>query len=275
MADSRFAPVRFVILAQARTGSNLLCGLLNSHPEVLCHHGLFNSEGIHYALDHRDGSFDFGSMTDRDRDPAGFLDRVWSTDLSCRAVGFKINRAEHAAASALVMSDAGVRKVLLRRRNRIKTYVSALIAERSRTWESYGSTAFHPPTERVSVDATALKEYAAMVAEYYSSVEQALSASGQDYFCIDYECLSSPAEIGRLLKFLDVSCAGPGLSRIALTAPGFKRNPADLRDIVTNFDQLSAELRGSGLEIDLSYRDLPALSVVHAEQVSGDSMNAA
>ena len=44
---------RFVILAVPRTGSNLLCTLLNSHPEILCHHEVFNPQGIFTALTHR------------------------------------------------------------------------------------------------------------------------------------------------------------------------------------------------------------------------------
>ena len=36
---------RFVILAAPRSGSNLLCTLLDSHPEILCHHEVFNPVG--------------------------------------------------------------------------------------------------------------------------------------------------------------------------------------------------------------------------------------
>ena len=68
---------RFVILSVPRAGSNLLCTLLNSHPEVLCHHEVFNPRGIFYALTHRDGSFSVGSVAERQRDPLGFLERLW------------------------------------------------------------------------------------------------------------------------------------------------------------------------------------------------------
>jgi len=68
-------PVRFVIFAAPRTGSNLLCGLLNAHPDILCHHGLFNPGGVHWARDRR-GS---GGVADRDRDPVAFLDSVWAS----------------------------------------------------------------------------------------------------------------------------------------------------------------------------------------------------
>ena len=65
--------VRFAIVAAPRTGSNMLCTMLNAHPEILCHHEIFNPAGIHYALDHRDGQFELGSMAERDRYPTAFL----------------------------------------------------------------------------------------------------------------------------------------------------------------------------------------------------------
>jgi hypothetical protein len=52
---------RFVIFAVPRTGSNWLCSLLNSHPEIICHHEIFNPERIIYSTSYRDGQLDFGS----------------------------------------------------------------------------------------------------------------------------------------------------------------------------------------------------------------------
>src|SRR4051794_40219654 len=62
-------PTRFVILAAPRTGSNMLVTLLGSHPDVLCHHELFNDTGIYYAVPLRGGGFDLGTMEDRLHDP--------------------------------------------------------------------------------------------------------------------------------------------------------------------------------------------------------------
>ena len=131
--------VRFLILAAPRTGSNLLCGLLNSHPSILCHHGLFNPDGVHYALDHRDGRLDFGSREKRDLDPAIFLDRVWRNTLGSEAVGFKFNHGESDWALQLLIRDPLVRKIVLTRGNRVRAYVSALEAAATGQWESFGA----------------------------------------------------------------------------------------------------------------------------------------
>ena len=45
MPEIAASTTRFVILAAPRSGSNLLCTLLNSHPEILCHHEVFNPVG--------------------------------------------------------------------------------------------------------------------------------------------------------------------------------------------------------------------------------------
>jgi LPS sulfotransferase NodH len=76
---------RFVILAAPRTGSNWLCSLLNSHPDVLCHHELFNPSGVFYALGHRDGALDLGTPEERDRRPLAFLEPSGGTRWVSRA----------------------------------------------------------------------------------------------------------------------------------------------------------------------------------------------
>ena len=57
----------------------MLCTLLGSHEDVLCHHELFNPRGVFYALELRDGSFDLG----RDR-ASGIAIRSASSSASGR-----------------------------------------------------------------------------------------------------------------------------------------------------------------------------------------------
>ena len=108
-------PLRFVIYAAPRTGSNQLCATLGAHPQVLCHHELFNSGGIHYSLDHRNGEIELGTPEERDRDPLAFVERVWRHSLGRRAVGFKLNRDDWNAASAAIIPDLMPRWMPLRR----------------------------------------------------------------------------------------------------------------------------------------------------------------
>jgi len=239
--------VRFVVLAAPRTGSNWLCTLLDSHPEILCHHEIFNPEGLHYALGLRGGGFDLGTPAERDRDPEGVLEQIWRRDCGRRAVGFKLNRGQDARVFRRVLADAGVQKLLLRRANRVRAYVSEQIAEQTGRWESYpDSPAGEARPTRVAVSAAALREGVAANERYYAALEEALRASGQRWLDLTYEKLDDLKERGKALRFLGVA------DRPELLAGATRRqNPQPLRELIANFAGLTAELAGTDLEAEL------------------------
>jgi len=240
--------VRFVIFAAPRTGSNLLCSLLNAHPDILCHHGLFNPDGVHWARD-RPGNSD-GAV--RDNDPVAFLDSVWAMGGDAGAIGFKMNRGENDEAADALLGDPGIRKILLKRRNRVRTYVSEEIARLTGVWESYdgpGEAAL--PALRITADD--LLRHSALNAAYYAGLEKILRATGQDWLETDYEALADRSEITRILAFLGIAACS------ALPAASFKRGPADLRAVVENFDELAGALQGTALLDDLFRDDAPEL----------------
>lgn len=244
-------PTRFVIFAAPRTGSNLLCSLLNSHPEIICHHGLFNPEGIHYALNHRHSEPYLGTAAERDRDPQTFLERVWHFHHGKRAVGFKLNLGEDPRAMSTVIRDPEIRKILLKRHNRIKTYVSERIAERSGEWESYNGPAAEI-AQAMHVDRADLLRHVERNRCYYSNLEDELRGTGQIWLSVHYESLNpctAENDLGRILAFLLPGFAG---TQVPLLIPGsFKRNPDDLRTLINNFEELEMMLEGTGLESEL------------------------
>lgn len=239
-------PVRFVILAAPRTGSNMLCSMLNSHPSVLCHHELFNPEGIHYALDRRTGEIDLGSPAQRDRDPAAFLARVWRHSQGAKALGFKLNRDQNERAFAAVLSNPAIRKIVLIRRNRVETFVSELIAQQTGQWESYATSDLRPYAQTVYVDARELQCHIARNQDYYAAIRKALAASGQAHLEVAYEELGRRGEQRRILDYLGIP---PG--RTNLQAGTRRVNIRCLRDVVANHAALVAALSGSELESEL------------------------
>lgn len=243
--------VRFVLLAVPRTGSNWLCTLLGSHPEILCHHEIFNPDAIHYALDWRDGTFDFGSVADRDRDPLPVLDRTWRQSLGFRVVGFKLNRGQNPRVFDRVLEDRGVRKILVLRRNRIKTHVSELVAERTGEWESYPGMKIGRVKPQIEVDVDHLRAHIARNQDYYDELRRRLATDGQQPLEVTYEELPHDHERRRILDFLGVA---PRLD--ILRAATRKQNPKDLRQLISNFDQLAETLTGSELEDELHSRAL-------------------
>ena len=237
---------RFVILAVPRAGSNLLCTLLNSHPEVLCHHEVFNPRGIFYALTHRDGSFSVGSLAERQRDPLGFLERLWDAHVDHGCVGFKMTRGQEETVLWKVISDATVKKIVLRRRNRIKTYVSERIAVNDGKWEVYQLDEAIPPPDPVRVELPALLHHVKVNERFYSDILALLADDEQSFVTTFYEELVASSEQQRILKFLEQRSSG-----VRLEPRSVKQNSRDLRDLIANFDELADAVRHTEFEAEL------------------------
>ncbi len=237
--------LRFVILAAPRTGSNWLCTLLDSHHEILCHHEIFNPERILYSRTLR-GKLDLGTLEERNRDPLRFLDLVWRADFGYRIIGFKLNRGQSEEVFRAVLADPDIRKIIIRRQNRIKAYVSEMIALQTGEWESYPGMEIGKHKPHIAVELEALRRHIETNASYYSRVYEALHATGQTWLDLQYEKLANEDERERLLQFLS---ANPG---VPLREATRKQNPEDLRDLIANFAELGAQLRGTELEAELT-----------------------
>jgi len=238
--------VRFIILNATRTGSNFLCTVLNSHPDILCHHEIFNPHVIGVARHLQDSDFRLGSMAERESDPVEFLGRVWRTNLGRAAVGFKMCLWQHEPAYRAVMPDRSVHKILLKRRNRVKSFVSLLLARQTGEWVVYDDRGAPAPRPQVHVDHAALLENIALHDRFYAETERALSESGQDHALLWYEDLFSPAGIDPALALLGAE--GRPAQPEGQT---WKLTPVSLRETIVNFDALSEALRGSDLEAEL------------------------
>ncbi len=126
---------RLLIACQPRTGSNWLCSLLQSHPQILCHHEVFHPDEIYYAVGHRDGRLShLGSTHERDRDPLGFLEQLWHEDFGRSVVGIKLLDGQAPEVLARLLADTQVRKLVLRRQSRVRAYVSLLRARETGFW---------------------------------------------------------------------------------------------------------------------------------------------
>jgi len=139
--------VPFVVLATQRTGSNMLCGYLGSHPQILMHNEIFNEVGIFSERQHESSSTtttttaitntnSVDAIGNRDSDPTAFLQKAYeAADGSTeKAVGFKLF-PEHITRSETnlklfnsVLRDPRIRKIILVRENRLAVVMSVLRA---------------------------------------------------------------------------------------------------------------------------------------------------
>ena len=242
---------RFVILAVPRTGSNLLCTLLNSHPQILCHHEVFNPQGVFTALDYRGQGLSVESLRQRDQDPMAFLDRVWQTGTDNTCVGFKWTRGQNEDVLKSVLKDDQVKKIVLRRRNRIKTYVSERIAQQTQQWEVYSRHELTLPRPRIHVDAVELLEHIASNQRFYAELSAAVSQPNQQHLEVEYEMLFDRNVQVRMFEFLAVP--SPEMRPIAASV---KQNSSDLRDTIANFSELAARLPDGELTTELFDRGM-------------------
>jgi hypothetical protein len=241
---------KFVILNAPRTGSNMLCTVLNSHPQILCHHEIFNPHVVGYARHLQDGSFSIGTIAEREHDPIEFLGRVWKAPLGHRCVGFKLCWRQNEAIFRVVLEDVGLKKIVLKRRNRIKGYLSLLLARKTGAWVIYRGSELLKGRATVEVNVEDLHRTLAFNDEYYREIEDTLRETNQDYLTLDYEDLFSLSERARMLTYLGVSTTQVAL----LKEETLKLNPSDVRELVSNFAELAAALRGTELEAEL-YED--------------------
>jgi LPS sulfotransferase NodH len=235
-------PLRFVVLSARRAGSNMLCTILDAHPAVRCHHELFNPRGIFVALELRGQEHCFGDLSTRDRDPLGFLRQVWAASAQHAAVGFKMTREQQPEVLQAVLDDPGVRKIVLRRADLVRGFVSERIAERLDQWEVYDAAVLASPRPRVRIGVEELRRHVDEVEAYYRRITTALQRSGQAWLELHYEALSTLAEQARAFEHLGVA---PPFQAIA--ARSVRQNPQPLHELVANHAELLAALHGDPL----------------------------
>lgn len=224
--------IRFVILAAPRTGSNLLCTLLQSHASILCHHELFNPDGIFYALGLRNTKFSLGSIDFRNAHPTAFLEHVWSENGGHECVGFKMTHRQHLEAFKTICADPTVYKIVLKRKAVLKTYVSRLIAEKSGVWEDYKKAPPSQISRQINVDYTHLKEAITLNETYYQHLKSVITGPRMN---VAYEDLGHDDTHRSLLAFLQQ----PYTPLLAKSRP---QNPHPVKKLISNKQQLEKRL---------------------------------
>jgi LPS sulfotransferase NodH len=238
--------VKFIILGAPRTGSTLLVRTLNSLEGVCCHGELlqlavvrgyedgFNPEKA--SKSERDARASW-LLQERNNDPVGFIQRSLCSDQA--ATGFKaLHRAfldpHWGEVIDSLLADPDIRFIHLRRHNSLKRHVSErILAEGGAIHSAPGGRA--DIEVRVNIDIPTLLERSSQVAEEGREIDESLS--GRRLHQLSYEQLASdtPAAVAGVCEFLglDVTPSDivPALDKVGA---------ADLRDTVTNYDELLA-----------------------------------
>lgn len=214
--------------------------MLDSYPSILCHHEIYNPKGIRLAVALRETDFTLGTMAERERDPEAFLERIWFRPDDIETVGFKFSHRQNLTVYHHLLTDPGIAKIILRRRNRMKIYVSQKISEALCEWEVYQQADLLKDRPRVTVDPQLFLERVTFDENYYAEVQEAMRSVGQSWIDVYYEDLFSSEAPRRIVEFLGLDADAGELS-----IGSVKQNSRDLRDLVENYDELCRYFEGT------------------------------
>jgi LPS sulfotransferase NodH len=236
---------RAIILTSQRSGSTLLVSSLQSHPEILCR-GEILIAGI---------GTPFPRMLETNRHAAKLvrfaLSGAWHpTRLMGRFYDVPGPRAHvfkamynHLAppwTRDWLVRQKDIRVIHLQRRNLLKQYVSYLLMGRRREKKGWLPNTTEPVAAiRIRVSPDKAIRYFRRMQDTYPRFADLFRE--HDVLPLVYEDMVDAEQITtatalELCDFLQVS-------RRPLTTPYIKINPESLRDIVINYDELSAALR--------------------------------
>ena len=219
----------FVILAEMRTGSNLLESNLNAFDGVECHGELFNPRFINAP-----GTEAYAGITlsQREADPWALLNAVRAG--GGRMVGFRLFHDHDARIWNHILADTACAKIILTR-NPLESYVSRKIAAATNQWKL--GDVKHRKQGQVAFDA---EEFAAHLARLQGSqidLLHRLQTSGQSAFYIGYDDLNDIKVLNGLVRWLGVPSRIEDLPR-ALK----KQNPEPIEDKLSNPQDLAPGL---------------------------------
>ena len=223
----------FLILTRSRNGSTLLTRALSSHPCLIARGEVLRSSPPH--AEHVKG------------DPVESVRRVYMPyPRHIQAVGFKLMYGHHGddwPAWKLLREHLPTLKIIhLTRENRLRVWVSYLISKATQKWVNSSRDIREPSKpNRVHVN---LSDWKTQMESYDTLRRDAISFfEGHDMLRVTYADLINDWKetTHRIQTFLDVTPQ-------PLNRTTKKQNPHALSDLITNYDEVAATLRGTEYE---------------------------
>jgi LPS sulfotransferase NodH len=208
----------FVVICHARTGSNLLYSYINAHPNVEMHGEIFKQ------LDGRDIHQVFQTFS-------AFKPK------SIHAAGFKMfythpEDGDPESLLRLIESKPDPLIIHLTRQNRLRTFISLKIAERTHVWGLKDHQSLIPvPEKMVYVDPREFEKFVLQLETHERNVLQRFGTG--KYLAFTYEELTTGPEkcLQQIFNKMNVSYIPPK-TRFR------KSNPEPLHELIQNFEQI-------------------------------------
>ncbi|SPH23610.1 hypothetical protein DEA8626_02675 [Defluviimonas aquaemixtae] len=219
----------FVILAEMRTGSNLLEATLDQVKAIRLHGEAFNPDYI--GAPSNEVLFDM-TMADRIADPQTLLSRIRDAD---GLNGFRFFFDHDPRVVEEMLADPRCAKIVLTR-NPVDCYISLKIAYNTKRWQLTDvkdKIAWKPPFKPAEFEAFLAERQAFQV-----RILNALQVSGQTAFYLDYEDTLRADVINGMLGWLGLE------DRIERISDDLVRqNPEEMSDKVRNFAEMEEAIQ--------------------------------
>lgn len=251
---------RFAVVASARSGSNLLVSMLNSHPQFLCHGEVFHRSGVRSfpPANILKELLELDPKAVRDKNPQKFVELVYALSRQRMAVGFKIFVNHEPKALDYLIQQTDTKLIVLDRENRLASYSSMKIGNQTGVWwekKQDGSSKSKENKDTSSNKATALESSkdseaplisfdAEEFASYISSLDRSYArfdkavGSRPNLMRCEYQELKASSMKSRLIKFLGGDPTHELISGIVKQNPGRTidrfANPKDVEEFLAS-----------------------------------------
>lgn len=223
---------KFILLSSERNGTNLLTGLLNSHPMIVSHHEcfrpLFFQTGDHTGVIDR-----FILRPYRDAFPVPFIrSYIYKRyPKQIHAVGFELFYKQGKSLDIwnFLRNTNNIKIIHLKRINLLRTYLSLTIASKTNIWITTDQNQIHPIS--VYLSANKCRAFFIMIDMYRAYFNAFFQHN--NVLQITYEDLvnNQEKEIHRILSFLQVPYQ-------ELHCPLIKINTRSLKQSIKNYAAL-------------------------------------
>ncbi|MBN2759973.1 MAG: nodulation protein NodH [Rhodobacteraceae bacterium] len=212
----------FVVLAEMRTGSNLIEANLNEFDGITCEGEVFNPAFIsHQGKEELYGV----TLAERDRNPMALL---WAIRAQSDLTGFRFFHDHDARVLPTFMQDPRCAKIILTR-NPLDSYVSLKIAQATQQWKL--GDVKTKRSAQVTFDPVEFEDHVTRLQAFQARILNMLQTSGQTAFYLAYEDANDVAVLNGLAAWLGVT------ARIEAPSRKLKRqNPEPLEQKLTNPD---------------------------------------
>lgn len=198
-ASSDPIPQRFVLVAEARSGSGWLASLLRSHPACVCYDELFHPTELNGGM----RRYDLEGRREDER-PTQFLERIFAQALQrpgVTRVGYKHIVGVDTPALREILNQNAFRVLLLTRRDRLAQYASLRAAQATGTW-AHMPHFEPPPVPRIAFDARDFIDFCRAHDRALAEVRRLLAETRQPCHALTYEELAADRGMDRVLAYL-------------------------------------------------------------------------